>query len=129
MTSDELKIENANSLSNQRASRRKRNIEKALKDNFRSSLRAATSTREKRELRIKYGEDSRGALYDVFTDNYGDKTENETGPNKSINDGNGLDSMNSGSEPSDSTSGYDSIELDVCVDNEPKKVIVLGSFE
>ena len=130
MTSEELKIDNADSLSNQRARRRTRNVQKALKDNFRSELNSATNTAQKRELRVKYGEDSRGALYDVFTDNYNEGNTNETDANDSIDDGNGTDSANSGSDRNgDTSSGYDSIELDVCINNEPKKVTVLGSIE
>jgi hypothetical protein len=46
------------------------------------------------------GGDARGGIWDVSVDNYKQPDRNETGQNNSVNDGQGIDSIGAGGEPS-----------------------------
>jgi len=97
-TQEELKIENANSLIRQEATRSRREAERELKDQRKSLLSQAQSTQERRAIKEAFkgigvntgksssGGDAKGAVFDVSTENpdpknkqgYGDRIDNDS---------------------------------------------------
>ncbi len=87
-TQEELKIDNANSLSNQRANRSRRSDERALKSAEKASLKGVTSTKERREIKGYY-EEQRGKIIDVSVNP--PQSQNQDGENSDISQ-DGVDS-------------------------------------
>jgi hypothetical protein len=75
-TLEDLKIDNANSLSQQRATRSRRSTSRAAKDKMNDALRNATSTSEKREIK---------EAFKVDTNKASSQTDNQQGVNEDSN--------------------------------------------
>lgn len=75
-TQEDLDLENKNSLSNQRATRLRRDTARKMKDQMNAALRGATSTKERREIKNKFK---------VNTNKASKQTDNQMGANEDSN--------------------------------------------
>jgi len=110
---DNLKIENANSLSRQRATRSRRDAERKANDRRKDLLRGATSTSERRKIKA--------GVYDLDTTRTDD---NKQGTNERIQN-DGVDKLYS-PVPSSSSGGggglpdgYDETAVILCENGSP----------
>ena len=101
---DNVKIENAISLSRQRATRSRRDAERKVNDRRKELLQAATSTSERRKIK--------SGVYDVDTTRTDD---NKQGTDERIQN-DGIDKLYSPA-PSSSGGGGGTFTLDVVTDN------------
>jgi len=124
MSSEEdLKIKNADSLSQQRATRRKRSKLKDLRKQEKESLQGASSTSKRREVKGYY-EEQRGKIMDVSVNP--PQSENQDGANNDTSQAGIDDSVEYGSSGG---GGGDTITLDVVLsDNTAGQAEVTGAF-
>lgn len=102
---DDLKIENANSLSRQRAARSRRDAERKIDDRRKDLLQGASSTQERRKIKA--------GIYDLDTTR---TDENKQGTDERVaNDG--IDRVGSQSTTASSGGGGGAFELDVVKDD------------
>jgi hypothetical protein len=73
---EDINIENANSLSRQRSTRKRRDVAREMKDKLNDALRNAYSTKERREIKSKFKVDTNKAR---------NQTDNQTGVNEDSN--------------------------------------------